>query len=214
MTEKIPYYGARVRREIFDLLPEKSQRILDIGGGTGITVGTLVLEGRAEEGIVFDKMTEAVADGVSHMVHCDLEDHDNIRKLLTQYGPFSAILCLDVLEHVVDPWGLVQILRDSLDESGIIVASVPNVSYVDLVVPLVLFNRFDLRDEGIRDRTHLRWFVKSTAIQLMTPSGLTLESVQDHIVPRKLKILFFFTFGLFKRFFTLQYLIKVRRLDI
>ncbi len=64
-----------------------------------------------------------------------------------------------------------------------------------------------------RDRTHLRWFVRSTAVELMTCSGLALEQVQGRYYGRKKDILNSATFGVFDDLLFLQYFIRVRRTD-
>ena len=97
--------------------------------------------------------------------------------------------------------------------NGVNVASIPNARNYRFVLPLPLKGRLDYTDEGILDRPHLRWFVRSTAVELMTCSGLALEQVQGRYCGRKKDILNSATFGVFDYLLFLQYFIRVRRTD-
>ncbi len=54
-----------------------------------------------------------------------------------------------------------------------IVASLPNVRHYRVSGGLLFRGRWHLQDAGILDRTHLRFFVKDTMIELLTHSGLS-----------------------------------------
>ena len=93
-------------------------------------------------------------------------------------------------------------------------ASIPNVNHVSVFWPLMFKGEWTYRDAGILDRTHVRFFVKETAIELMTSSGLSLQAlsvtygnwrVKRFVIPKMLP------FGIFQRFCAAQYLIRVGR---
>jgi len=128
---------------------------------------------------------------------------------------FDTILLLDILEHLVDPWAAVAKLTPLLRPRGTMIASIPNVRYYKVVLPLLLRGEWTLRDNGILDRTHLRFFVKETAIDLMTSSGLRLDSVTPTGVEkgRKKWLLNRLSGGLLQPFLEYQYLIRVSRGD-
>jgi hypothetical protein len=68
-------------------------------------------------------------------------------------------------------------------------------------------------EEGLLDSTHLRFFTRKTAIQLMTSTGLQLEEV-SFTGMRSGSISYLFnvlTLGIFKNFFVYQYLLKVQK---
>ena len=154
------------------------------------------------------------APGLDFHVTANLEQADAIDAVTVEQGPFSVILCLDVLEHLSDPWSVVKRLHRTLAPNGVIVASVPNLRYFSASLPLFFLGKWDLEDAGLRDRTHLRWFVRDTAIALMTCSGLKLEEVVGK-PGRGQKVLLFraLTLGLFNDFTNLQYLIRVRKTE-
>jgi len=202
-----------VRRDAFELVPKSGGVLLDLGGGIGSTAAALKAEDYAGRvGIVELVTADDLAKGVDFALTGDLDRPDFLDALYETEGPFDTILCLDILEHLKDPWSLVARLHEYLAPGGSVVASIPNVRNYRLILPLVLRGRFTLMDAGILDRTHLRWFVRDSAIELMTSSGLTLDKIIDKPTPgRKVALFDFLTLRLFRRFTEIQYLIRVVR---
>lgn len=208
MTDQ--YYGL-VREDVLPLIPKHSKKLLDIGGGYGGTSSTLKRSGQADYIVLTDLVADEHDPDVDKAYAGNLEDPAFLEKVIREEGPFDTILCLDVLEHLRDPWAVVAALHKGLTPDGAIVASVPNMRHINLVGPLVLKGKFELTDSGIRDRTHLRWFVRDTAIELMTGSGLELEKiVGKRSKARWHKWTNLCTFGLFLPFFEKQYHIVAR----
>lgn len=210
MIEALDQYHDHIRSDVFDMVPRAAGRVLDLGGGIGATGAALKQAHGATFVAVADLVADRSARGVDVAVSGNLEDPVFLRKVLNEQGPFDTILCLDVLEHLRDPWSVVDELRNGLNPGGVIVASIPNVSHYSLLFPLLFRGKFELHDAGILDRTHLRWFTRKTAIELMTRPGLKLESVSSWL-GRKNKILKALTFGISERFTVMQYYIRVRK---
>ncbi len=205
-------YHRNVRLDVVPYVPYTPGTLLDVGGGVGATAAELKRLGSARRVGVVD-----IVGGVSDVdfAYCgDIESESFMSDIVSSEGPFGTVLCLDVLEHIVDPWRLVRQLHQALAPGGVIVASIPNIRYFRALFPLFFLNRWTLRDSGVLDRTHLRFFVRSTAIELMTHSGLALEKVVASPDGRKLvAILRRLTFGLLNTFTDRQYIIRVRRID-
>jgi SAM-dependent methyltransferase len=90
---------------------------------------------------------------------------------------FDCIVFNDVLEHLVDPWSALRQAHAHLTSRAEVVVSVPNVRHVWVLRPLLLEGRWDYQDEGILDRTHLRFFTRSTAIELLETTGYVVREV-------------------------------------
>lgn len=214
MTETDPRegYHTLVRTDVFPLVPDRAGRVLDVGGGVGATSAALKRDGRASHVTLIDLVAEDYDPAVDAAYSGDLEDPALLERAIAETGPFDTVLCLDVLEHLRDPWQVVATVHKGLAPGGRLIASIPNVRNIALVWPLVMQGRFDLDDSGILDRTHLRWFTRSSAIALMGSSGLEIERVIDKLrAGRRYSLANAATLGLFRRFLEIQYLISARR---
>ncbi len=63
----------------------------------------------------------------------------------------------------------------------------PNVRYFFNVVDLVVHGRWDYVDEGILDRTHLRFFTRSSLRRLLETEGFDVQTMQGINPTRSLK---------------------------
>jgi 2-polyprenyl-3-methyl-5-hydroxy-6-metoxy-1,4-benzoquinol methylase len=213
MVEVVATYHDRVRFDVFGVVPENAGRGLDLGGGVGATGAALKSSGRATRTVLVDQVADTIAAGVDEAFAGNLEDASLIDRVVAEAGPFDTILCLDILEHLRDPWSVVRSLHNALAPGGAMVISVPNLNHFSVVGPLVFKDQFQLKDAGILDRTHLRWFTRHGAVELATCSGLACEKVQSNIFSRRDRLLGYLTFGLLNRFLALQYVVRVRRKD-
>lgn len=204
-------YHSSVRLDVAPLVPQVA-RLLDVGGGTGTMARHLKSIGRAKEIGVIDAVVDQHSDGLDFAANVDLNDAEAVARFLAENGPFDAILFLDVLEHLVDPWSIVDVFIGHLTETGVMIASIPNVRHRSVVVDLIARNRWRYADAGVLDRTHLRFFVKETAVELMQRPGMAIEQVAaSPIGSRRDKLINLLTFGLLRSFFTLQYFVVARR---
>jgi len=205
-------YHDTVREDVLPHVPSTGGTLLDVGGGSGATAARLKSLGKADRVGVVDVVDCSGYSQADFSYVGNVEDESFVKTVTEQEGPFATILCLDVLEHVVDPWHVVARLHSALAPGGVIVASIPNVRNYGVVLPLVFRNRWTLRDAGILDRTHLRFFVRSTAIELMTSSGLDLRSVAPSPSGgRRVWLFRRLTFGLLNSFTDRQYVVCVQR---
>jgi 2-polyprenyl-3-methyl-5-hydroxy-6-metoxy-1,4-benzoquinol methylase len=85
---------------------------------------------------------------------------------------FDWIMAADVLEHSAEPQTALRFYRRFLKPDGRLIVSLPNVAVWDNRFRL-LFGRFDYRDSGVMDRTHLRFFTFRTARELIIEAGFT-----------------------------------------
>lgn len=101
--------------------------------------------------------------------------------------PFDAVVCADVLEHLPHPEELLARIRGWLREGGTLLVSVPNVANVTVRAAL-LAGRFPYADRGILDRTHLRFFTRQTASDLIATAGFAVRAVTATAMPYELAL--------------------------
>lgn len=174
-------YYARARSEILPHLPTRLTRLLDIGCGEGVTSSLI----RSQHpglgwigGVELVPAAAAKAEKVLDQVWCG-----NLETLAFEQsipaGSIDAILCLDVLEHLVDPWQMVRRLSPLLHPEGHLIISVPNVRNWKFIRKLLFKGEFRYTDAGLLDRTHLRFFVRDTARELSESGGLKVTTLEN-----------------------------------
>lgn len=211
--DKSSAYFTNIRSEILPLIPQNAARILEVGCGMGNTLAW-IKSIRKCEWVCGIEISSDSADEANKRI--DLVVQGDIEKIdfPVEFNSFDVILCLDVLEHLVDPWLVLSRLDKLLKPGGVIIASIPNVRNYRVVFPLFFRGQWEYKVEGILDKTHLRFFTKNSAISLMQSSGLKLDSVMAtglH-VGGKSWFVNFLTLSIFKHFFESQYLIKVQKI--
>src|SRR5688572_18841158 len=97
-------------------------------------------------------------------------------------GLYDAIVCADVLEHLADPVGTLKRLRRAAKGDAMFIVSVPNVAHI-AVRGMLLFGKFPKMERGILDKTHLQFWTKDTAMEMLREAGLKVEQVMSTVVP-------------------------------
>lgn len=173
--DKYDSYFGNARTEIEPLLPAHAARVLEIGCGAGQTVQWLKQSGRAEQAWGVELFEAAATQARAHFEAVLVGDAESLIGTAFDGMQFDLILCLDVLEHMVDPWRCVEALQGRLAPHGKLVISVPNVRCLSVLVPLVLRGQWRYADDGILDRTHLRFFTRESAQALAAGTMLRVE---------------------------------------
>ncbi len=179
---KPDYYFSIVRREVLDLIEQNnlsSEKILEIGCAGGATGRLLKESGLVKEyiGVEISESAAVMARQyldrviVADIERVDLEKEHGIRK---EY--FDLILCLDVLEHLYDPWEVVARLKDFLKFEGHLIASLPNVQNI-IVIKNLVDGRWQYEGAGILDATHLRFFALQDMIDMFEGAGLSVVRI-------------------------------------
>jgi 2-polyprenyl-3-methyl-5-hydroxy-6-metoxy-1,4-benzoquinol methylase len=163
----LPYYENE-RADVVAALPRPLGRVLDVGCGAGALAPGLRRAGaRAIVGIeVVPEVADRARGLLDEVIVGSVED-----RIGELGGPFDTILCLDVLEHLVDPAPVLRRLRGVARPGAHLQVSVPNARHFSLVRDLLLRGTFGYSDWGHRDNTHLRWFTRRDIVQLVEDAG-------------------------------------------
>ncbi|MBI2902359.1 MAG: class I SAM-dependent methyltransferase [Candidatus Methylomirabilis oxyfera] len=146
----------------------RNKSVLEIGPASGYLSRRLVEAGSRVTGIEADAEAASRADhpGI-HLICGSVEEEETLRKI---QGGFDVVVLADVLEHLRWPEQTLLRMRAFLNPGGYAVVSLPNIANWKTRIGLLL-GRFEYSDEGIMDRTHLRFFTKRSAEEMILKAG-------------------------------------------
>lgn len=90
-------------------------------------------------------------------------------------GTYDCVVFNDVLEHLVDPWAALADTHAILAPGARVVASIPNVRNVATLREVAIHGEFRYREAGVLDRTHLRFFTRSSMREMFEDAGFEVE---------------------------------------
>jgi GT2 family glycosyltransferase/2-polyprenyl-3-methyl-5-hydroxy-6-metoxy-1,4-benzoquinol methylase len=153
---------------LIDLTGER-KRVLEVGAATGYVSKALKDRGCDVTAIEIDDEAAEIASK-----HCDRMIVGNVETLdfAEAFGDqrFEVAIFGDVLEHLVDPKGVLERLKEYLTPDGVVLASIPNVTHGAVRLSL-LAGHFRYTDMGLLDRTHLRFFDRDGVHSLFADAG-------------------------------------------
>ncbi len=171
------YYSCS-RSEMIKYIPDSARKVLEVGCGKGYFGKTL----KSLRDVEIWGVEVCQGAAVSAMQNLDKVIVGDIERgsldLPEHY--FDCIIFNDVLEHFVNPWGVLKTATKYLRNDGHIVASIPNVRYIDNIEELLQKKEWKYRDEGILDKTHLRFFTEKSIRRMFESCGfsvITLEGI-------------------------------------
>lgn len=92
-------------------------------------------------------------------------------------GKFDYIILGDVCEHLRNPTETLTKLKTLLAADGAFCLSIPNVAHASVKAALLL-NRWDYKDVGLMDRTHIHMFSWKGIARELADATLGIESVR------------------------------------
>jgi GT2 family glycosyltransferase/2-polyprenyl-3-methyl-5-hydroxy-6-metoxy-1,4-benzoquinol methylase/glycosyltransferase involved in cell wall biosynthesis len=169
--------GERTSLSVLAEMVAPGSRVLDIGTGSGALGAWLATErGCVVDGLTINPAEAALAaDAYRRIEVVDLEQPG----WTARFGGerYDYIVCADVLEHLRAPERTLADCHALLAPEGQVLVSVPNAGYSGLVADLMQGD-FHYRDEGLLDRTHLRFFTRRSITELVASQGYTVEAVE------------------------------------
>lgn len=189
MVDAASYFG-HLRLQMRAFVPSSARRLLDVGCGDGAFAAGLRAE-RQLAGIKLEiwglELDDAAAARAAQKLDRVLVGPAEDRVAELPAEAFDCVVLNDVLEHLAQPQQLLAALQRVLAPGGCLVASLPNVRYYRNVWDLVVRGDWEYQDEGIRDRTHLRFFTRSSMRGLFQRAGYRLRQ-QAGINPTRSKL--------------------------
>ena len=155
-------------------LTGRNKEVLEVGPATGYVTKVLQQRGCRVSCIENDpEAAQIAAEFSERMIVANVETVDFATAFAEQR--FDVVTFGDVLEHLVDPLGVLIRVKEILNEGAYIVASVPNVGHSSVRLAL-LKGRFEYTEKGLLDRTHLRFFTQDSLANLFNEAGYEVRT--------------------------------------
>lgn len=156
--EKPANYYQNTRPEMLDFIPPDSRTVLDVGCGEGHFAqqvkqsreaevwGIEVVEARARFAV--ERLDTVLVGDVAAL----------ISELPASY--FDAVVFNDALEHLLDPFDVLDRIKTCLTPRGVVVSSIPNIRFYPTFYELAVHCEWEYEESGILDLTHLQFFTQ------------------------------------------------------
>lgn len=189
------------------------EKVVEIGCSSGGT-GKLIKE---QFGTKYYAGLELMKDAVAvAKTNIDWAEQGNVEEMIDagEMGkipqqPYDAVLYLDVLEHLYNPWKVVEASKELLKPGGLIVGSIPNAGNL-YVLWKIMRDQFEYDEDGLLDRTHIRFFTLHTIKKMLEPHYriVALDTNRNtwSNMNKYQRFFYLLTLGRWKRLFIRQYL--------
>jgi len=214
-----PNYSFFMRNDIIEMMSKpKNQKIniLELGCACGDTLLKTknLFCNAALYGIEINKNAAAIASNFADI------KIGNIENINPDYSEnfFDYIIMADVLEHTLEPRQILTKFNKFLKDDGEILASIPNIMHFSVIKELIQ-GRFQYREAGILDKTHLRFFTLHEIKEMFMSCGYNIAELkmvflktgdEDNAFIENLCKLS--NKNLFEQYEAYQYLIKAQKL--
>jgi len=152
------------------------KRVLELGCSNGFMSRLLKQRNCQVTGVEVDPLAANEARAFcDEVIVADLDTRPLVD--LLPGTPFDVAVFGDVLEHLRDPWRVLDEARAFLAPGSFVVLSIPNIAHGSVRLAL-LRGQFDYQPQGLLDSTHLRFFTLRSVQELCMRSGYRIEEIR------------------------------------
>ncbi len=170
------HYPDFANPELLEKIPLSAATVLDIGCAQGALGEAYLRRNPNARMLGIDIDAEAVGHAAKRMTEVFCGDVEVNPMPFSVPEKIDCIVYGDVLEHLRDPWSLLKAHAEFLAPDGTVLVCMPNVEHWSFALRL-LNGQFDYEEQGLLDRTHLRWFTPRTMAAALLEAGLRLSDV-------------------------------------
>jgi 2-polyprenyl-3-methyl-5-hydroxy-6-metoxy-1,4-benzoquinol methylase len=164
------------RPEMLRFVPQSAHQVLDVGCSTG-KFG-MALRARPDTTVTGVEPDPAAAELAKDRLDSVCTGFfPETERLVARVEGYDAIVFNDVLEHMSDPRSALDAAKRLLAPDGVVVASIPNVRHISALGPLLIRDSWHYTDIGVLDRTHLRFFTRTSLIAFLRDAGWDVVSI-------------------------------------
>jgi 2-polyprenyl-3-methyl-5-hydroxy-6-metoxy-1,4-benzoquinol methylase len=200
-------YYSQVRKwpSLFNI--RKGSKILDIGCGNGI-LGEYLQSKYLCQVTGIDIVEECVIRA-SKVLYKSFQGNIETMDLGSVGSEFDYIIFSDSLEHLIDTTNVLKSVKKLMAHGGSILIAIPNTRNFRVTFPLLFLDQWEYQDEGLLDRTHLRFFTGSSIREHIESCGYEVEKILLNLpLSSKVGKINALTLGLFRSHLTSHYYIK------
>ena len=207
-----------LRKDILRHIKGSNLIVLDIGSATGEN-GKYLIENNIASQVIGVEIDESMAElsrgKLTNLIVGNIESQE-IKNQLPSNLYYDFILLGDVLEHLNNPWELLNYLTALLKPEGQVIISLPNVQHIEVFIQVFLKGKWPYNQRGIFDKTHLRWFTYKNIIELINSSNLSIVKLERNFRFRDKQGSKFPFYGIvlkkvFKNIYTHQFIIVCKK---
>ncbi len=170
------HYPDYANPELLDKIPLSARTVLDVGCAQGALGEAYLRRNPNARMLGIDTDEESVAHAASRLSEVVCADVEATPMPFAVPDGIDCIVYGDVLEHLREPWSVLAAHVEYLAPDGTVLICMPNVEHWRFALAL-LNGTFDYEEQGLFDRTHLRWFTPRTMGKILTEAGLQLCDV-------------------------------------
>jgi 2-polyprenyl-3-methyl-5-hydroxy-6-metoxy-1,4-benzoquinol methylase len=203
------YYNSE-KPAIVSLIPEGPNVVLDIGCATGRVGRILRDQNKASEIVGAEIFVLAAEEAAKHYDRVYGGDVELLSLPCKEY--FDYVICGDILEHLRDPWGMVEKIHDWLKRDGTLISSIPNIRYWRILRDLIVRGKWEYVEAGILDNTHLRFFTRATFLSMLRGKNYQITFDKMSVHGNKQNLFNKLTMNIFEEFLGSQIIVVARKI--
>ena len=199
------------RCKIFRLVPSGS-KVLEIGVGSGRLANLLSIRKKCR---VYCVEKDAAMAGIARNKCVEILNMDiETEELPYGSGAFDCIILGNVLEHMKNPTKILANLKEHLSDNGFIIYSVPNIVNWHSRTT-IFFGKFEYAENGVFDRSHLRFYNLNSAKKLALDAGYKITwldvTPSIYLFKERLNFLWYGLAKLWKNLFADEFIIQAKK---
>jgi len=174
-------YYDNVNQDLLGALPSDLGRVVELGCGAGVMARAYRQKSPNVNWTGIELMPDQAnlaKEFVNQVYSCDVEANWP----LGQDETFDCLVIGDVLEHLRDPWAILSKFVSHLKPGATTAICIPNVGHWTVIANLLL-GHFPYQNQGILDKTHLRFFTLSSMLDLHRQAGIEPLKVIPRNIP-------------------------------
>ncbi|WP_294379377.1 bifunctional glycosyltransferase family 2 protein/class I SAM-dependent methyltransferase, partial [uncultured Clostridium sp.] len=175
----ISSYYTYIRYDLINLIDEpidRSINILEVGCACGSTL--LEIKNKYRNANLYGiELNDSVVNIAKHVADVRCGNIENFDFSVYKEESFDYIIFGDVLEHLNNPDKIINEILKYLNKDGYVLASIPNVMHFSVLKDLLINGNWTYQEDGILDRTHLRFFTKNEIIKLFYNNGYLIDKM-------------------------------------